>query len=87
MYSVGISYRGLRNDEQLDFSRKAGNDFCGNYRYSAARNTGSKFNRLMMRLDVILTSAQPVASTLSSSTVCVLPTAIRVECECEVSGW
>ncbi|WYZ38364.1 hypothetical protein EsH8_III_000278 [Colletotrichum jinshuiense] len=39
MYSVGISYRGIRNNEHLDFSKLAGNDWCGNYLYSAAPNT------------------------------------------------
>ncbi|KAK5998943.1 hypothetical protein PT974_01327 [Cladobotryum mycophilum] len=39
MYSVGISYRGLRNNEQLDFSRLSGNDWCGKYLYTAGKNT------------------------------------------------
>ncbi|KOS22319.1 hypothetical protein ESCO_001602 [Escovopsis weberi] len=39
MYSVGISYRGLRSNEQLDFSRLNGNDWCGTYLYSAGQNT------------------------------------------------
>ncbi|PNP50588.1 hypothetical protein THARTR1_08804 [Trichoderma harzianum] len=39
MYSVGISYRGLRSNEQLDFSRQAGSDWCGKYLYSAGKNT------------------------------------------------
>ncbi|WQF82339.1 hypothetical protein CDEST_07353 [Colletotrichum destructivum] len=30
MFSVGISYRGLRSNEQLDFSKFANNDLCGN---------------------------------------------------------
>ncbi|KAK2606057.1 hypothetical protein QQS21_003575 [Conoideocrella luteorostrata] len=38
-YSVGISYRGLRSNEQLDFSRLQGNDWCGRYLYSAGQNT------------------------------------------------
>ncbi|KAJ3509277.1 hypothetical protein NLJ89_g5307 [Agrocybe chaxingu] len=39
MFSVVISHRGLRNNEQLDFSRRSGNDFCGMYLYTAAQNT------------------------------------------------
>ncbi|RFU82183.1 amidohydrolase [Trichoderma arundinaceum] len=39
MFSVGISYRGLRSNEQLDFSRQSGNDWCGQYLYSAGQNT------------------------------------------------
>ncbi|OBR10914.1 Amidohydrolase [Colletotrichum higginsianum IMI 349063] len=40
MFSVGISYRGLRGNEQLDFSRRSGNgDLCGQYLYSAQPNT------------------------------------------------
>lgn len=43
MFSVGISYRGLRGNEQLDFSRRSGNgDLCGQYLYSAQPNTPSK---------------------------------------------
>ncbi|KAF6839537.1 hypothetical protein CMUS01_04247 [Colletotrichum musicola] len=38
-FSVGISYRGLRSNEQLDFSRRNGNDWCGTYLYSAGQNT------------------------------------------------
>lgn len=41
MFSVGISYRGLRSNEQLDFSKLSGNDWCGNYLYSAGQNTPS----------------------------------------------
>lgn len=37
--SVGISYRALRSDEQLDFSKTAKSDKCGNYRYSAGKQT------------------------------------------------
>ena len=37
MFSVGISYRGLRSNEHLDFSRRSSNgDLCGTYLYSAA---------------------------------------------------
>lgn len=39
MYSVGISYRGLRNNEHLDFSKLSGNDYCGQYVYSAGYET------------------------------------------------
>ncbi|EQB54058.1 amidohydrolase [Colletotrichum gloeosporioides Cg-14] len=39
MYSVGISYRGLRSNEQLDFSRLSGNDWCRTYLHSAGHNT------------------------------------------------
>ncbi|KAL0631152.1 hypothetical protein Q9L58_009995 [Maublancomyces gigas] len=39
-YSVGISYRGLRNNEHLDFSRLSGSDWCGTYLYSAGFQTG-----------------------------------------------
>ncbi|KAL7782638.1 hypothetical protein V8C43DRAFT_310162 [Trichoderma afarasin] len=39
MFSVGISYRGLRSNEQLDFSRQVGSDWCGKYLYSAGKNT------------------------------------------------
>ncbi|KAF9871152.1 hypothetical protein CkaCkLH20_11321 [Colletotrichum karsti] len=39
MFSVGISYRGLRSNEQLDFSRLSGSDWCGKYLYSAGKNT------------------------------------------------
>lgn len=39
MFSVGISYRGLRSNEQLDFSRLSGSDWCGTYLYSAGQNT------------------------------------------------
>ncbi|EGR50068.1 hypothetical protein MKX07_007821 [Trichoderma sp. CBMAI-0711] len=39
MFSVGISYRGLRSNEQLDFSRLSGSDWCGQYLYSAGQNT------------------------------------------------
>lgn len=35
LYSVLIKYRGLRNNEHLDFSRLSGNDWCGQYLYSA----------------------------------------------------
>ncbi len=38
-FSVGISYRGIRSNEKLDFSKLAGGDWCGQYAYSAARNT------------------------------------------------
>lgn len=34
-FSVGISYRGLRDNEHLDFSRLQGSDYCGQYLYSA----------------------------------------------------
>lgn len=37
--SVGISYRALRSDEQLDFSSKSGADQCAVYRYSAGKRT------------------------------------------------
>lgn len=43
-FSVGISYRGLRSNEQLDFSGRNGGDWCGTYLYSAGQNTGSEFN-------------------------------------------
>jgi len=43
MYSVGISYRGLRDNEQLDFSKTNGNDQCATYLYSAGRNTPSEY--------------------------------------------
>lgn len=39
LYSVGISYRGIRNNEHLDFSRLSNGDWCGQYRYSAGPNT------------------------------------------------
>ncbi|MCJ1243179.1 hypothetical protein MMC30_000376 [Trapelia coarctata] len=39
MYSVGINYRGLRSNEQLDFSQLSGNDWCGRYLYSAGYMT------------------------------------------------
>lgn len=39
LYSVGISYRGLRNNEHLDFSRLSGNDWCGSYLFSAGALT------------------------------------------------
>ncbi|KAL0941654.1 uncharacterized protein CTRU02_204417 [Colletotrichum truncatum] len=39
MFSVGISYRGLRSNEQLDFSKLSGSDWCGTYLYSAGQNT------------------------------------------------
>lgn len=39
LYSVLIKYRGLRNNEHLDFSRLSGNDWCGIYLYSAGQNT------------------------------------------------
>lgn len=35
LFSVGISYRGLRDNEHLDFSRWNGNDLCGAYLFSA----------------------------------------------------
>lgn len=35
MFSVGISYRGIRDNEHLDFSKTKGGDFCGTYTYSA----------------------------------------------------
>jgi len=38
-YSVGISYRGLRSNEQLDFSVLSGSNWCGTYIYSAAPYT------------------------------------------------
>lgn len=38
-YSVGISYRGLRNNEHLDFSRLSGRDWCGRYIFSAGSQT------------------------------------------------
>lgn len=38
-YSVGISYRGLRNNEHLDFSILSGSDWCGQYLYSAGYET------------------------------------------------
>lgn len=41
-YSFGIRYRGLRNGEQLDVSRLNGNDWCGTYVATIARNSGSK---------------------------------------------
>jgi len=37
LYSVLIKYRGLRNNEHLDFSRLSGNDWCGQYLYSAGQ--------------------------------------------------
>lgn len=37
--SVGISYRALRSDEQLDFSKTVKSDKCGNYLYSAGKKT------------------------------------------------
>lgn len=40
-FSVGISYRGLRANEHLDFSRRNGNDWCGTYVYSAAPYTST----------------------------------------------
>jgi hypothetical protein len=43
MFSVGISYRGLRSNEQLDFSRLSGSDWCGQYLYSAGQNTPGMF--------------------------------------------
>lgn len=42
MYSVGISYRGIRDNEHLDFSKFKGSDHCGQYVYSAGRLTPSK---------------------------------------------
>ncbi|TIC97879.1 hypothetical protein CH35J_007559 [Colletotrichum higginsianum] len=39
MFSVGISYRGLRSNEQLDFSKFANNDLCGKYVFTAGQNT------------------------------------------------
>lgn len=39
LFSVGISYRGLRNNEHLDFSKTKGGDFCGTYTYSAGFQT------------------------------------------------
>ncbi|KAL0634115.1 hypothetical protein Q9L58_006994 [Maublancomyces gigas] len=39
MFAVGISYRGLRDNEHLDFSRLAGSDWCGKYVFSAGRLT------------------------------------------------
>ncbi|KAK4455257.1 hypothetical protein QBC34DRAFT_288486 [Podospora aff. communis PSN243] len=39
MYSVGISYRGIRDNEKLDFSKYRGSDHCGQYAYSAGRLT------------------------------------------------
>jgi len=38
-YGVLIKYRGLRSNEHLDFSRLSGNDWCGQYLYSAGQNT------------------------------------------------
>lgn len=40
LYSVGISFRGLRNNEHLDFSRLSGTDWCATYLYSAGYMTG-----------------------------------------------
>ncbi|KAI8233975.1 hypothetical protein K4K54_009401 [Colletotrichum sp. SAR 10_86] len=39
MYSVGISYRGLRSNERLDFSKLSGNDCGATCLYSAGQNT------------------------------------------------
>ncbi|KAK0716324.1 hypothetical protein B0H67DRAFT_539305 [Lasiosphaeris hirsuta] len=39
MYSVGISYRGIRDNEHLDFSKFKGSDHCGQYAYSAGQLT------------------------------------------------
>jgi hypothetical protein len=38
-FSVGISYRGLRSNEHLDFSKYANGDYCGQYVYSAGYMT------------------------------------------------
>lgn len=37
LYSVSIKYRGLRDNEHLDFSKQSGNDYCGQYLYSAGK--------------------------------------------------
>lgn len=37
LFTVGISYRGLRNNEHLDFSKLLKNDWCGKYVSSAPR--------------------------------------------------
>ncbi|PHH92759.1 hypothetical protein CDD83_5383 [Cordyceps sp. RAO-2017] len=42
MFSVGISSRGLRSNERLDFNRRAGSNLCGTYLYTAASDTPSK---------------------------------------------
>lgn len=39
MISVGISYRAMRSNEHLDFSRQNGGDWCGTYAYSAGSQT------------------------------------------------
>jgi hypothetical protein len=43
MYSVGVAHRGLRSDEQLDFSRMLDGDLCGLYLYSAEPDLPSKW--------------------------------------------
>jgi hypothetical protein len=41
-YSFNIKYRGLRNGEQLDLSRLRGNDWCGTFVATVARNAQRK---------------------------------------------
>ena len=41
--SVGISYRGLNDIEQLDFSVSDGTSLCGKYLYSAGKVAGPEY--------------------------------------------